>query len=348
MDYKAFRQLLKRYLDNSCSDEERRIVDQWYELLESEAQLPEDNEITNIEDRIWNKIQDHTSLETPVKALSKHRRQNWLIAACITGAVLASSFFFIYNRKNDSPGKGLASSYVPHGLLKKVDNSTSSIKTVTLEDGSSVQLYPGSKLSYPNAFAADKREVYLEGDAFFNVSKNPARPFYVYSNQLVTQVLGTSFKVSGKNGRIEVNVKTGKVAVYENNSIVDLDASQQKSNGVIITPNQKVTYYQQERHFVTAIVDQPLPVAREEDHVIPGSQFNYNETPVSNVLKDIERTYELEIILENEKIRNCLFTGNLKGENLFNKLEGICLVFSASYELKGTKILLKGGKECTN
>jgi transmembrane sensor len=348
MDYKAFRQLLKRYLDNTCTDEERRVVDQWYELLENEAEIPGDRDLANIEDRIWNKIQANTSFETPVRTLPEKSRRTWLGAASVLAALLALTFFLTYNKKENNPQKAVASTYIPKELLKEVKNSSASIQTITLEDGSSVQIYPGSKLSYPGAFAADKREVYLEGDAFFTVSKNPARPFYVYSNQIVTQVLGTSFEVSGKNGRIEVNVKTGKVAVYENNSVVNLDASQQKSNGVIITPNQKVTYYQEERHFVTAIVDQPLPVVKEQDQQIPDSHFNYNETPLTKVLKDIESTYELEIILENEKIRNCLFTGNLAGENLFNKLEGICLVFGISYELKGTKILLKGGKECTS
>ena len=52
-------------------------------------------------------------------------------------------------------------------------------------------------------------------------------------------------------------------------------------------------------------------------------------------------------MIENEKIKNCLFKGDLTDENLFNKLEGICLVFGADYEVKGTKILLKGGTDCT-
>jgi hypothetical protein len=99
--------------------------------------------------------------------------------------------------------------------------------------------------------------VYLEGEALFTVSKNPNRPFFVYNNQIVTQVLGTSFTVQNKNGKIEVAVKTGRVAVYENGEQINLNEVEQKSNGVIITPNQKVTYYQQERHFVTSIVDQP-------------------------------------------------------------------------------------------
>src|SRR5688572_11459409 len=205
-------------------------------------------------------------------------------------------------------------------------------------------MYPGSKLAFPKQFAAGKREVYLEGEAFFAISKNPNRPFFVYSNNIVTQVLGTSFDIRGKNGQVEVAVKTGKVAVYENKEQITLDEVQQKSNGVIITPNQKVTYYQQERHFVTSIVDQPIPVPKiSKNEEAPSI---YNETPLHKVLNDLEDTYELEIVLENDKIENCLFTGDLTGQTLFNKLEGICLVFDATYEIKGTRILLKAVKDC--
>jgi ferric-dicitrate binding protein FerR (iron transport regulator) len=223
-------------------------------------------------------------------------------------------------------------------------NTGSNPKNIQLEDGTTVTIYPGSKLAFPQHFSPAKREVYLEGEAFFKVSKNPSRPFFVYNNNIVTQVLGTSFDIRGKNGQVEVAVKTGRVAVYENKEQITLNEVQQKSNGVIITPNQKVTYYQEERHFVTSIVDQPIPVAdkpKKEE-----ANFVYNETPLYKVLTDLQDTYELEIVLENDKIRNCEFTGDLTGQNLFNKLEGICLVFNATYEIKGTKILLKAAKEC--
>ena len=175
-------------------------------------------------------------------------------------------------------------------------------------------------------------------ESYIRFLKNNPLVFFVYNNQIVTQVLGTSFTVKNKNGKIEVEVKTGRVAVYENGEQINLNEVEQKSNGVIITPNQKVTYYQQERHFVTSIVDQPAPAQKETTQPVIANYFKYNETPVSKVLKDLEDTYELEIVLENEKIKNCLFTGDLSNQNMFNKLESICVAFSSSYEIKGTRI----------
>jgi transmembrane sensor len=346
MNHKAFKQLLKSYLDDSCTEEERKIIDQWYELLGNENVDLAAREMDEIESRLWSKLQTASKEKAIIVPVRKHRKTTWkyALAACLVGLALLSSItIWFRNSRNAQTTGRLVDTKVMEGFLEQ-SNTGIAPQDIQLEDGSTVIIYPGSKLAYPKKFAVGRREVYLQGEAFFNISKNASRPFFVYSNNVVTQVLGTSFDVRGKNGQVEVAVKTGRVAVYENKDQVTLDEVQQKSNGVIITPNQKVTYYQQERHFVTSIVDQPVPVPNKSKKA--EANFNYNETPLYKVLNDLEDMYELEIVLENEKIRNCLFTGDLTGQNLFNKLEGICLVFNATYEIKGTKILLKAAKDC--
>jgi ferric-dicitrate binding protein FerR (iron transport regulator) len=348
MDRKAFRQLLKSYIDNSCTEEERRLVDQWYELLDNEQTSLSNEDVTEVENRLWRKIQAVTTDGHSTIVPFKNQKNNWwkyAVAASFIGILVLAGSLTFQNKNKRSASPSLVISKIRQGFSEEVNNSDN-IKKIQLEDGSSVSIYPGSKLAFPKHFDSAKREVYLEGEAFFTVSKNPSRPFFVYSNQIVTQVLGTSFTVENKKGKIEIAVKTGRVAVYENGEQINLNEVEQKSNGVIITPNQKVTYYQQERHFITSIVDQPVPVPAETSEPVVANDFNYNETPVYKVLKDLEDTYKLEIVLENEKIKNCLFTGDLSGQSLFNKLESICLVFSSSYEIKGTRILLKSGEVC--
>lgn len=345
MNRKAFRQLLKRYLDNSCTEEENRIVDQWYELLDSDNISVSDKEMSEIEFRIWNKIHPETSKRNIAIKLNRSWPWYGAVAAIIAVIILISVRGLNHKSLNTESGS-LLTAKVKEGFPEIV-NISDSVKNIVLEDGSTVSIYPGAKLAFPKHFANNRREVYLEGDAFFTVTKNPNRPFFVYNHQIVTQVLGTSFAIHRKkDGQFEVAVKTGRVAVYENKEQVNLNEVQQKSNGVIITPNQKVTYYQQERHFVTSIVDQPVPVKKESGLRIAESEFNYKEASLQRVLKDLETTYELEIVLENEKVKDCLFTGDLTEENLFNKLQSICIVFNTSYEIKGTKILLKGGNNC--
>ena len=347
MNRKAFWQLLKSYFNNTCTEEERRIVDQWYELLDNGNQSLPDAEMDEIESNLWNKIQLLTFKKSPVQTPKSKKNIWWkyAAAACLISIITLIGFTIIKNKNKASSNESIIIAKVNQGFLEETNN-TDTVKNIRLEDGSNLTIYPGSKLAFPKHFAANKREVYLEGDAFFHISKNPNRPFFVYSNQIVTQVLGTSFGIHKKDGQIEVDVKTGRVAVYEDEDHILLNKEEQKSNGVIITPNQKVVYYQQERHFVTSIVDQPKPVEKETDTKMEIINFNYNDTPLYKVLNDLESTYELEIVLENQEIKNCLFTGDLNGQTMFNKLESICLVFNASYEIKGTKILLKGGKSC--
>jgi transmembrane sensor len=115
---------------------------------------------------------------------------------------------------------------------------------------------------------------------------------------------------------------------------------------VIITPNQKVTYYEENRHFITSLVEAPLPVHAESGKTPEEEKFVFDDTPLSEVLNTLEKTYEIEIVLENANLANCPFTGNITKQNLFNKLEIICQAFQATYDLKGTVILIKGGKGC--
>lgn len=347
MNRKAFSQLLKEYVNNTCTEEERRIVDQWYELLDNGNNAFPDRDIDELENKLWDKIQVLTSEKISEETPRRKKNVLWkyAAAACLAGVISLIGFVVFQNKNKKASADSVIIAKLQQGFLEEMNNSDTA-RNLKLEDGSCLTIYPGSKLAFPKHFAANKREVYLDGDAFFQISKNPNRPFFVYSDHLVTQVLGTSFGIHKTDGEVEVDVKTGRVAVYEDKEHISLNQAEPKSNGVIITPNQKVTYYKQERHFVTSIVAQPKPVPKESGGKTGEVNFYYKDTPLSKVLDDLEKTYELQIVLENEKIKNCLFTGDLTGQSLFNKLESVCLVFNASYEIKGTKILFKGSKSC--
>jgi ferric-dicitrate binding protein FerR (iron transport regulator) len=348
MNRKAFSQLLKEYLNNTCTEEERRIVDQWYELLDNGNEAFADVDFDKLETNLWKKIQISTNEKNTEASprVKKNILLKYAAAACLVGVISLVGLAVFQNKNKKASDESIITAKLQQGFLEETNNGNTA-RNIKLDDGSCLTIYPGAKLVFPKHFAADKREVYLDGDAFFQVSKNPNRPFFVYSDHIVTQVLGTSFAIHKKDQQVEVDVKTGRVAVYEDEEHILNDKDKQKSNGVIITPNQKVVYYQQERHFVTSIVDQPMAVEKAVDDKTGEITFNYSDTPLCKVLQDLESTYGLEIVLENEKLKNCLFTGDLHGQSMFNQLQSICLVFNSTYEIKGTKILLKGGKNCS-
>jgi ferric-dicitrate binding protein FerR (iron transport regulator) len=344
MNRKAFHQLLQRYVAGRCSDEEKRLIDQWYELLD-EANLPNftGDQIKEVEERLWNKIKNKAQLGAPVVMLEKQKSRfsiKWIKWAAASLIILLGAGIFYVTEKNKTLTKtAILSKKIEEGFLQEV-NLTDTIKNIVLEDGSVVSLKPHSTIAIPRHFAAGKREVCLEGEAFFTVTKNPSRPFYVYNNDVTTKVLGTSFTVKAINQQVIVSVRTGKVAVFENTDQLKLNAEQKKANGVIITPNQKVTYYPEERHFITSIVEDPLPIPKETGSV-DVQKFVFDDTPLSKVLSVLENEYGLEIIVENDVLNNTPFTGDITKQDLYNKLELICQAIQANYEIKGTRILIK-------
>jgi len=70
--------------------------------------------------------------------------------------------------------------------------------------------------------------------------------------------------------------------------------------------------------------------------------FVFDETPIAKVLEHLEAAYHIEMVMENETLAKCLFTGDIKGQNLYDQLEIICESVQATYEIRGTRILIKG------
>ncbi|HEY2726809.1 MAG TPA: FecR family protein [Parafilimonas sp.] len=337
MSRKAFHQLLKRYVDGKCSDEEKRLIDYWYQLLDDNSLMPiSEQQMNNIEERLWNKI--HTNIS--IKNKNAHNKIYSIVlklsvAAAVVVLVALGIYYLLPSKTTKENFKETASI---EGL-QQIKNETSTVKKIELEDGSMVSLQPGAALAFPKKFAADKREVFLEGVAFFKVSKNAERPFYVYDDNIITQVLGTSFYIKKVNNQIEVDVLTGRVAVFENNK----EKNENKPNGVVITPNQKVTYTANHQ-FVTALVENPVPVPSEnkEAKEKPTIKFLYDDALVSQVLNDLEQQYKIEFIVQNEKINQCYFTGDINEQTLYSKLDLLCEAIQAHYEIRGTTIVIDG------
>lgn len=275
-----------------------------------------------------------------------------LIAASAAAAVLTSLSFFLYLFPVSHSRHGTLPFSIAGKIYEKINTGAGPLK-FQLEDGSLITLQPGGKLSYPLHFPADKREVRLEGDAFFTVSKNPQSPFYVYCDNFVTHVLGTSFsiKTDKQNQQIEVAVHTGKVEVYEIPGAIVRKDQQEKNNDVILTPNQRVIYLEDKQQFETSLVAKPRPLAQDSGSTYPSSagkeNFVFNTTPLSTILQSLEKTYGIDIEVENDNINNCHFSGDVSNMDLFARLDVICRSINTSYEVIGTKILIRG-KGCTS
>jgi hypothetical protein len=286
--------------------------------------------------------QEQISVVMPVKS-GRTKILWWSAAAVFLGLVAFLSYFYVLN-ENLAPetyhDSKLVSELFEDNYTEK-ENQTKDPLTMEMEDGSIIVLKPGGTLKYPRHFSADKREVYLEGEAFFQITKNAKRPFFVYNKKLVTHVIGTSFTIKNddENKQVEVAVRSGKVVVYENVK----ENSENKNNRVILLPNQRVIYNENNGQFVASLVDTPLPVDNINSRREVEDVYLYESTvPLSEVLKSLEDVYGIEMIVENESLYKCLFTGDISKQNLYTKLDIICKTINASYELVGTKIMIRG------
>lgn len=335
MNKKHFHTLIDRYLKGECSEQEKKLVEQWFSMQGEEIPKRSARENEKIKERVWIAVQDKTVSEKPAVYL-------WpkiAVAAAAIVMMLWGGFTYFSSKSTIQPALTLGMQ--PANMIT-IHNTTDSSNNFRLADGSQVYLSSESSLSYPNQFETGKREVYLKGSAFFKVVRDTERPFYVHSGEVTTKVLGTSFWVTGnnRNEEIEVAVVSGKVSVAQ----MDKTPADKKSNvkgGVILTANQRVKYTTVNNAFETGLVDNPAPL-KDKQPATDDDVFIFNDVPVTAVIERLAKTYGIEIILENEMLSHCLFQGNISNQSLYMQLDLLCSSINATYEIRGTRILISG------
>lgn len=325
-----FERLAERYRLGKCTQEEIAFVEQWMKVNggadeEDSPVFESDAEAGRIGDEVWGRIRQEAGLAVK-KPWWKRPEWRWGSAAACLVLILSSVIF----SDRLSPA---GSEPVLTGL--ETINTSASRQRITLPDSSVVILAEGASIAVGEGYAHPTRTVSLKGEAFFEIRRNAKVPFLVYSGDLVTEVLGTSFTIRPEAGKktIEVSVSTGKVSVYSS----EKDRNQRR-RGVIITPNQKAVYDTESKAIRQDLVDDPKMV----EPGIPASDFSFDETPVKEVLAALRKSYGMEIVVSNPELNDCAFTGNLNGFGLFKQLDYVCNTVGAQYEVRGTTIFLTG------
>ncbi|WP_298362329.1 FecR family protein [Runella sp.] len=316
-------------------------------LLTLEAQVESGFSTKANEDRVFQQIQQQIGEKQEVTIRRLPVWVRWAAAACF---VLAMSWWLIdkqtstvevtyeVNRKqSESP------------LVEKVNDTAKPI-LVTLADGSSIFLNPKSRISYSKTFnEGSKREVYLSGEAFFEVAKNPTKPFFVYANELVTKVLGTSFNVRAfpEDKNVIVKVRTGRVAVTVAKKISGQQSiSTREVEGIVLLPNQQAVLSRQEIRLVKSLVENPTLLSVTTPTPMRYS-FVFEAARASDVFNMIEKAYGIDIVFDEEVFSKCQFTADLTDESLYEKLDIICKSIEANYQVLDAQVIISG-KGCAN
>lgn len=220
----------------------------------------------------------------------------------------------------------------------KIENSTTAPMLLRLPDGSEIILRPNSNVVYAKKFASLYREVYLTGEAFFEVAKDPTHPFFVYTSNIVTRVLGTSFTIRSfpADKRATVIVKTGRVTVFKRENFKSAAAAVSEQGAKIITANQQVIFNTQEKDLHRTIIEKPIIIAP----LPPKQNLVFSATPVSEVFTRLQQLYGITIVYDANILANCSLSASLEDETFYEKLDMICTAINAQYTLDDGNIII--------
>tara|TARA_R100001224_G_scaffold113683_1_gene100079 strand:- start:4559 stop:5206 length:648 start_codon:yes stop_codon:yes gene_type:complete len=193
---------------------------------------------------------------------------------------------------------------------------------VTLSDGTKVYINSDSKIIIPKVFKSNKREVFLEGEAFFEVAKNPNKPFLIRTKGAIVEVLGTSFAVRNYPGDniIQTVVSEGTVSFSSDNKSIN--------NGVILTAGNLGRLNLDNNEIKTEHVsDIDFYLSWKDGYL------TFQNEKMKEVAKQLERKYDIEVVFDSKEIADMKLTAELRSRSLVRVLETISMSLKIDYTL---------------
>lgn len=319
-------EIISKYLSGEMSEEEKaafkKVIDSNPEYAQivaaSEKDLGLVEDVMQIKEQYnadiaWNKVNGQITNKKSGKKIPLNAKRVLQFAAMIIVVI----------------GLGLISNKVYNDYLSPyqtfISQAHESNKSIVLADGSTIILNGEAKLVYPRKFNDVTRNVSLEGEAFFDIAKNPNKAFIITAKDAEIKVLGTSFNVIAKDDKVEVLVKSGKVKFSEINN----------KESVILEKGD------------FAILKESLlskSLMNDDNYLSWKTQkMVFRSMELKEVAKVIERTYHVQIQFESDEIEKKQISTTFDQESLSHVLNNICMSFNLTYEKKGQTIILKKG-----
>lgn len=332
-------ELLARYLSKECTTQEYLEVERWLRLSEDNVeelkayeQLWRDSaNLVKLEDGSdsnmdWSVLQSRIEAEDlneemkKPKLLSSRSRTAYdnvsyfsRIAAIITLMFLVG---FYGSQFFEQP---LPAEVEP--VFKEISMNKGQRGSVTLSDGTLVSLNSESSISLPNTFKSDVREVYLEGEAFFEVARMEDKPFLIYVNGTVVEVLGTSFAVRAfpDDEMVRTTVVEGLVSFRSESKGIE--------EGVLSAGDLGEFNLKQKRLSKEQVQNLAPYLSWKEGYL------TFEKATMDEVKKQLERKYDIQVLFAEKDIELLELTAELKSRSLRNVLETISLSLNLSFDL---------------
>ena len=332
MDRKRIKYLITNLFTGSSSMSERAEMAKWINSEEAEQTSKEvwesvSNDIDNtIKKNIWNNIQSHLKSEpndiSIPKCIHKHKSHYILKIVAFIAVILCSTFIsliLLYNNhfigNKESAKNNIYSFEVASGQKGHI----------RLADGTVVYLNSASKISFTGDYNLEKRTIDLDGEAYFEVAKNPDKKFIVSCNGIEVEALGTEFNVKAysTDSIITTTLAKGKVKVYS------------EKQSITLYPKDVATYNLKRQTIKSSTVDD-ISVA---DYWRSG-QLIFDAEPLSSIAQTMERMYNVKINIKDERLKNMKFTGTIQNNSLNNVMHIISLSYPLMYTITDSIIII--------
>jgi transmembrane sensor len=323
--------LFKRFLSDNCSPAEVNLVIDLVKAGKADEVLPP------LYEEVWQKINfvpvsdEHSSqLFSTVKArISTGKKKSflsgigvWKIAASVILVLGLGLTITNQIKKTEAPSADIAQ------VIKTTHDGQKT--TVQLSDGTVVKLNAGSRLTFDSLFSGNKRSVSLEGEAFFEVAKDPNRPFVISSDNVTTTVLGTSFNINAFREEVVVTVASGSVRV---------EAPEGQVRQLILKRGQQASYSSSNKLLSLREVDIDYYLAWKN------GVLDFREANEKEVFSRLSKWYGVSFET-NEADGSQHWGINAKYDNksLEFVLNSLSYSVGFNYQLEGKKVLIKYNK----
>ncbi|WP_291909541.1 FecR family protein [Chitinophaga sp. CB10] len=340
MDIEQIKILLERYNQGTCSPEEADIIEQWFDNINRHQSVIMNDDALNLQlDEVKQLINEQIApqAERPVPATKVRSLRPWYIGVAAAAALAAGVFLF----RNDRPATAPASPPLIIANTKTVTRTVNNgfvevstpnglKETITLEDGSTIAMNGGTKVRYPERFGSNARQVFLEeGEAMFEAAHDPARSFTVYSGDLSTVALGTSFNIRAYASENDITVAliSGKVKVEKTGSA---------SKGAILMPSEQLRYNRVSLHMIKTTFSNPDNIIgwRKGYLIFDGANFN-------DIANALQNRFGVTVINNSNKTEWNYKGSFTKNESLSEVLDVICTIKSIKYTIKSDTVYLE-------
>ena len=322
--------LLDRYIKGETSTEENVLVERWLEENGNSNtewagfdQSGKDKWLSSVFGGIKNTI--HAD-DAKVIILPQRKRLFGRSVAAVAAVLIIFSALYI-----EWPALQNRLQPVQLTSLRAPANQK---KEITLADGSRVWLNAESELKYPKTFDGKTREVYLSGEAYFDIRHNAAKAFIIHTGKVLTTVLGTAFNIKEDKSKhtVEVTVTRGKVSVANGNKLLG-----------VLTPNQQISFNILKAQASQIVIDANEVIAWQQ------SDLQFDDVSFADAVMQLQQHFNIKISFSNDKLKNCRFTGtSLNGESLDKILNVICAFNKASYKIRPDGSIVINGPGCDN